>query len=261
VSFGPTYSRIYDGLYESKDYADEVRFVLNRSGKVTQTQDAPTALDILDLGCGTGRHAVQFASIGHRVHGIDLSSQMLDVAVERAKQLNPYVRNRVSFSQGDIRDFSISHQFDAAYCLFHVMSYLHNDQDIVMALSNVRSHLKTGGVFLFDFWNGDAVLDDPPKKRERITEIGLKRVHRVSVPTWSRERSVVTIDYEIEVDDLMTGIRDISHETHILRYFFPDEVSQWLRSAEFSLLEMGEWMTARPPTKQSFSTYALAFVQ
>ena len=66
------YAPWYDLLYQDKDYASETSFVdeqLRRHGAGTGT--------LLDLGCGTGVHAVEFARKGWTVTGIDLSPDMI----------------------------------------------------------------------------------------------------------------------------------------------------------------------------------------
>ena len=40
--------------------------------------------DILDIGCGTGRHSIELAKRGYNVTGIDLSDAMLIRAKEKA---------------------------------------------------------------------------------------------------------------------------------------------------------------------------------
>ena len=60
-SFG-LYSDYYDLLYAEKDYDHEVQYV---DGLIRQY--LPNAASILDLGCGTGLHAVALASQGYSV--------------------------------------------------------------------------------------------------------------------------------------------------------------------------------------------------
>lgn len=43
----------------------------------------PAGLDVLDLGCGTGRHAIGLAQSGATVTAIDFSSRMLDTARQK----------------------------------------------------------------------------------------------------------------------------------------------------------------------------------
>ena len=57
---------------------------------------------ILDMGCGTGRHSIELTSRGYQVDGVDLSTNMLAKAKEKAASqgLN------INFQQGDARAFS-----------------------------------------------------------------------------------------------------------------------------------------------------------
>jgi len=72
------YASYYDLLYRDKDYAGESRYVLD----LLAQQGIPGG-QLLELGCGTGRHAEHFGSAGFRVHGIDLSEKMVARAEER----------------------------------------------------------------------------------------------------------------------------------------------------------------------------------
>ena len=58
-AFG-AYARYYDLLYRDKDYPAEARYL----HELIQ-RHAPGAQSILDLGCGTGAHAAEFAELGY----------------------------------------------------------------------------------------------------------------------------------------------------------------------------------------------------
>ena len=72
------YAVYYDLLYKEKDYKAETEYV----GRLLEEKGFTTG-SILELGCGTGKHAEQFAKIGYSVHGIDLSSEMIKKANKR----------------------------------------------------------------------------------------------------------------------------------------------------------------------------------
>ena len=73
------YAAYYDLLYRDKDYAGEAAYV---HGLIRRY--APGARDILELGCGTGRHAEALMDLGFRVTGVDRSGEMVARARERA---------------------------------------------------------------------------------------------------------------------------------------------------------------------------------
>ena len=72
-----------------------------------------TGARILDLGCGTGRHAVELARRGCRMVGVDLSRGMLRQAKAAAQQAHI----TVDWVQADATLFAAPNQFDAAICL------------------------------------------------------------------------------------------------------------------------------------------------
>lgn len=254
MSFGHDYANAYDAFYRTKDYAGEARFVCER----LRTVAGDGALDILDLGCGTGMHDVEFVSRGHTVLGVDRSNQMLMHAQERRQVLDPAAQKRLSFCSGDARNFVAGRKFDAVVSLFHVMSYMSGEGDLDAALATARSHLRPDGVFLFDFWYGPAVLEDPPQRRERVIEQTDRRIRRITTPHWDRVRNIVKIEFDVEETDKIAGTSNRTAEEHVMRYFFEDGLNYALTEAGFHLVETGEWLTGRLPTASSFGVYALA---
>ena len=65
-------------------------------------------LKILDIGCGTGRHAIELAKRGYQVTGIDLSDSMLMRAQENAKREHV----QVAFEKHDARRLPFISEFD-----------------------------------------------------------------------------------------------------------------------------------------------------
>ena len=73
-SFGH-YARYYDLLNRGKDYAAEAKLVDGLLRSAGAEQGA-----LLDIGCGTGAHAREFAAVGWKVTGVDLSADMIALA-------------------------------------------------------------------------------------------------------------------------------------------------------------------------------------
>ena len=148
TKFGEIYSQYYDLLYKDKDYSGEVDYV----DSLIKRQ-LPEAKNLLDLGCGTGRHAEVFCDKGYVVHGVDLSESML----EKAKERSNGKEDRLSFSHSDVTKLCLDKKFDAIVALFHVLSYQLSNESLEKTFEAVSLYLNGGGVFLFDFWYGPAV--------------------------------------------------------------------------------------------------------
>ncbi|MDP3028836.1 MAG: class I SAM-dependent methyltransferase [Deltaproteobacteria bacterium] len=74
------YARYYDLLYRDKDYAAEAEYV---AGLIRKFH--PSAESILELGSGTGKHALLLARKGFEVHGVELSEEMINIARSNAE--------------------------------------------------------------------------------------------------------------------------------------------------------------------------------
>ncbi len=107
MSIFEKYAPLYNLMYGEKGYGEETEFVLAQIG----AYKAPI-VDILDLGCGTGAHALRFARSGRNVLGVDLSADMLDLARRNAAAASNTM-GTVEFQQSDIRDLKVDKEFDA----------------------------------------------------------------------------------------------------------------------------------------------------
>lgn len=230
------YARYYDLIYRDKDYRGEADYV----HALIQSR-APGARKILNLGCGSGRHDRHLAELGYDVTGIDLSEEMLACARAAAAGTE-----RLRFLQGDVRTLSLGENFDAVISLFHVMSYQTENEDLAGAFTTAFSHLKPGGLFLFDCWYGPGVLTDRPQVRVKDLEDDAISVTRIATPTMHAERNLVDVGYRIFIRDKVTdAVQEVS-ETHRMRYLFTPELKLFLSAAGFQSVTSSEWLTSSP---------------
>jgi len=81
--FGQVYADQYDFLYSDKDYDAECDLL----EEVFRRYRDGNVRTILDLGCGTGNHAIRLARRGYEVTGVDRSPEMLAKAEWKAAEL------------------------------------------------------------------------------------------------------------------------------------------------------------------------------
>jgi SAM-dependent methyltransferase len=249
--FNEDYASAYDVMYADKNNAAECDAVLQLverfgDGKISR---------ILDLGCGTGRHAVEFAARGFDVTGVDLSEAMLNRARKR-----PYGGGgALNYVQGDARTHRSAQPFDAVLMNFNVLGYMNSNDDLVAALATARANLREGGVFVADFWYGPAVIADPPGERLREIVAGDSKFLRYSRGIHEAEQQRIRISIRV-IELKGDRVRADSAEVHGMRYFFPLEIDLALRSGGFRVAALTGYPDIDQPVSARNWLAALAAV-
>jgi len=247
------YAEYYDLLNQGKNYREETKYLL----ALIQRANVPFN-SLLDLGCGTGRHAELIAQDGYSVMGIDRSDEMIRQAINRKNELEKCRPLNLEFQQNDILQLNLNRQFDVVTSLFHVICYLKSANEIGAAFEVVNRHLQKGGLFVFDFWYGPAVLGQQPEKRVRSVENSRYIISRTAVPEHDKSRQVVTVNYNFRVQDKQTKSIDEFEESHPMRYLFADEAEAVLKRSGFELLTVQEWLSDRPINHETWSVVCVA---
>ncbi len=228
------YSTYYDLLYSDKDYrgeADYVAQILHRFN--------PDIKNLIELGSGTGNYAQHLCSKGFEITGIEKSEGMF---------LKANLKNIPGFScvHADMVDFKLNETYDAAISLFHVISYLTKDQDIIDCFKNIASHLNQNGLFFFDIWYSPAVNFLKPSARIKHMENSEFRITRHAEPI-VYDNNIVEVDYEVIITNKITLEPYQIHEKHVVRHFNSSEIAEFAQKAGFTLLHSEEFLTAKKP--------------
>jgi len=106
----------------------------------------PRGRAFLDLCCGPGRHAVEFAMMGYDVTGVDRSPFLL----ERARRHARAADLAIDWVEEDMRRFVRPGAFDAACNLFTSFGYFDDPEEDLLVLRNVCQSLREGAAFVID---------------------------------------------------------------------------------------------------------------
>ncbi|HRI44110.1 MAG TPA: class I SAM-dependent methyltransferase [Fimbriimonadaceae bacterium] len=185
-------------------------------------------LAILDVGCGTGRHAVELARRGLRVTGVDLSEGMLERAKLRAEQAGV----QVEWVHADAARYVHPTPFDAAICLCEGAFNLTEAQEDPVAhdlgiLRSVAASLKPGAPFVLTAMNGYATIRQMKDEAVEAGQFDPATMRSAYQDEWNLPEGPV----------LMT-----IHE----RLFIPPEIVAMLHHAGFEVLNVwggtaGDW--------------------
>ncbi len=220
------YSAYYDLIYRDKNYQQEVAEFEN----ILKTHGIILPADVLELGCGTGGHAFVLARRGYLVTAVDRSSEMLKIARNKLSS----AAAGIEFVQCEIQSLSLEKRFRAALSMFDVVSYQVEDVLIKDFLRTVGQHLHPGGVFYFDCWNGLAVEELGCQSRiVNFQSLDGRQMIRKANPSVNWQTKRVDVHIELFLKDENAAEELVVSEHHLMRYFFPEELSRFLLAAGF----------------------------
>lgn len=184
--------------------------------------------NILDVGCGTGRHSIELSKRGYTVTGIDLSESQLKRAQEKSKDNNL----KINFQKQDARNLPFNKEFDIAIMLCEGgFPLMETDEMNYEILKSVTKSLDVNGKFIFTTLNGLFPL--------------FHSVERFC----NRETEECNAKYRSNTFDLMTfrdynitEFEDDSGNKKIIecneRYYVPSEINWLLRSLGYKKIDI-----------------------
>jgi 2-polyprenyl-3-methyl-5-hydroxy-6-metoxy-1,4-benzoquinol methylase len=225
----------YDRLYESKNYSHEVAFIQNAIESFLATDSSKITL--LDMGCGTGNHASKLASELIQVTGIDISFEMIELAIKKQDNAN----SNPHFTVANLLDFRVDQPFDVICIMFNVIGYLEEYDSLSKLLNKISNTLlKPGGLLIFDFWDIHGVQNDSAPIKELQWEINGHRVVRASRSSFDNEANKLQIEFEWTETDISSNnthdeISEVHKEIHSILFYDRDKVETMLKNNNFEI--------------------------
>ena len=218
----------YNLFYKDKDYQLEAKYIHKKIQEYKLNANS-----ILELGCGTGKHAINLAKYGYKILGIDKSLSMLEKTI-KAKNLE--------FQKGDIKELKLKNKFDCVISLFHVMSYQITNESLISVFKTAFNNLKKDGLFLFDFWFAPAVIHQKPMVRKKTISTENNTICRIAEPELILDRNQVNVKYTyLDFDHSTKNFKKIN-ELHQMRYFSIPELEFLANATGFKVLNYEEFL-------------------
>ncbi|HPO54656.1 MAG TPA: class I SAM-dependent methyltransferase [Ignavibacteriaceae bacterium] len=181
------------------------------------------SLKILDVGCGTGRHAIELTKRGYKVTGIDFSESQLSRAREKAAS----EKLEIDFRKHDARNLPFEKEFDASIMLCEGgFPLMETDEMNYEILRNVTKSLKHPSKLIFTTLNGLFPLFNSVEKFcSETSEAGnaIYRNNSFDLMTF-RDHNIT----EFEDDNGNKKTLDCNE-----RYYIPSEITWLLKSLGF----------------------------
>lgn len=247
----------YEELFEN--YADKYDNEVFTQGTIGECDfiekeiNFNKALTILDIGCGTGRHAIELSKRGYSVTGIDLSESQLKQAKLKASRENM----KIVFQKHDARNPHFSNEFDLAIMLCEGgFSLMETDEMNFQILQNAAKALKPNGKLIFTTLNGLFPLFHSVKEfMDSKTEEDAATFTNISFDLMTfREHNNIHI-----VDDLGNKKELACNE----RYYVPSEITWLLKSLNFKTIDifgakLGSFSRSDKLTTEDFEMLVIA---
>jgi SAM-dependent methyltransferase len=131
-------AHLYDLMYVRRDYtttAEEVRALA--------AAELPGAKDLLDVGCGTGRH-LEVLGNWYRGEGLDINPLMLEQTHRRCPRIPLY--------ENDMRSFEIDRSYDLVVCLFSAIGHVETAEAMRRSIERMSAHLRSPGLLIVEPW-------------------------------------------------------------------------------------------------------------
>ncbi|MFX1378994.1 MAG: class I SAM-dependent DNA methyltransferase [Promethearchaeota archaeon] len=129
----------YDLIYSWKDYKREV----NRIKKLIKKYKNSTGNNLLDVGCGTGKH-LKYLKDDFSCTGCDINIEMIEIAKQNIRD--------VLFIQADMITLDLKKKFDVILSLFSSIGHVKTYNNLEQTIQNFSNHLKSGGVVIIEPW-------------------------------------------------------------------------------------------------------------
>lgn len=233
VTYGKFLSNYYDILYAHKfGFIEKSHAIIQLLKKYGLT----TSNTILDIGCGTGGHALYIASAGYSVFGIDISPYMIYKAQKKcSKKLS------LDFQCLSIDQLPKKNHFTHAYSLNNVINCLQDKSDLITFLNHISEKILPGGIFIFECWNAETVLRTPPFPIQDTIKTNKIVIQRTVQPTLIPHEEIVYLDYLYEMDNTKELIR------HRIKLFSDQFIRETVQSTGFNILFMFDNIKTQQP--------------
>lgn len=188
---------------------------------------------VLDLTCGTGSQVFYLVKHGYEVTGVDINNKMLAIAERKAR--GQFVN--VDFVLGDVRTTQCGN-YDAVITVFNAIGHL-TKSDFVKALTNISTNLNEGGLYIFDIFNLDFLLE-----KDNITKLTMD-IQKQDGDVLAREIQYSTINeagvltsYDIYHQQKVSMEPVISTAFQTLQTYTANQLKRLLEENSFEVLDI-----------------------
>lgn len=236
-----SFAECYDMFMDNVPYGEWSEYLISLLKEMGIKENS----DIVDLGCGTGKITRLLSDAGYNMIGVDLSEDMLSIAVEQ-------VQNKpILYLNQDMSELELAQETDAMVSICDSMNYILEDEALLDVFKGVYRYLKKDGVFIFD-------MNTIYKYRDIIGETTICENRETGSFIWD---NYYDEDEQINEYDLTLFIQEESglfrkyQEYHYQRAYELEDVFMLARQAGFEFIAAYDAFTRQPVKADSERVY------
>ncbi|MBR3580109.1 MAG: class I SAM-dependent methyltransferase [Lachnospiraceae bacterium] len=268
------FAEVYDMFMDNVPYDKWAKYLQ----KLLKENGAEKGI-VCELGCGTGKMTRRLRDMGYDMIGIDISQDMLQIAMEqetilkKAGTQNADINKveskhtksdkkknyEILYLNQDMREFELYGTVAAVVSICDSMNYITEKEDLLQTFKLVRNYLDPGGVFIFD-------MNTPYYYRKKLGEQTICENRDEGSFIWE---NYYDPDTKINEFDMTIYIRrntnDAAHElyerfeeTHFQRAYSIAEVKALLKRAGLKDIKVYKAFTKDTPDTVTERVYFLA---
>lgn len=220
---------------------------------------------ILDIGCGTGRVAIELVQHNVQVMGIDISQTMLAIFREKLSLLSPELTQNISFIQADMTHFNLNKSFDLIIFPFRVFQALITNEQRVKCLAAIKAHLKPNGKAIINMFNPNFEL---LKNFEQVNTVDYEyfdttlnqNIRRRTIGEYvDFKQQILHSKYVFEIGDMEGTTTQIIEEPLELGYLTKEQLDTLFTQNNLVVEDVYSWWDFSPyhPNEQKELIYIL----
>ena len=231
------FAYVYDKLTLDIDYkkwADYIEKMIDKNNK--------NASMILELGCGTGSFGIEMSKRGYEMICLDLSTEMLDCAAEKAEKEG----QDILFLNQDMCNFELYGTVDVIVCLLDSFNYLTRKDQVQKLFKLVHNYLNPGGLFIFD-------LNTLYKFESTLSNNLFYEIDEDVTYIWENSFNAKTrkarfdLTFFVRQDDLYKRF----DETHFEKAYSNSEIIEFIDKSDLKLVNIYGELAFKKPTDRS----------
>lgn len=240
-----SFARVYDDFMDNIPYQEWADYVMD-----LLREDGISDGLLLDLGCGTGNITGILSDAGYDMIGIDNSSEMLEMAMEKSAN----AEHNILYLLQDMREFELYGTVRAIVSICDSMNYILEEEDLKEVFLLANNYLDPEGLFIFDMntkYKYEHLLGDHTIAEDR------EKMSFIWENTYYEEERINEYNLHLFLQE-EDGKYQKFTETHYQKAYEIKEVKRLLKEAGMEVVAVYDAFTKEAPKPDSERVYFIA---